>query len=590
MTSGISLTRATEIAGGSNDSTAEMNVDVSGIAPVDEPTADRAVVPGQYGRRSGDQLSRRRLAVRNVVTIGAVSMAALGLLLTQSLVRGHLGGMDEYDDGVYFAAALALVHGLLPYQSFAFLQPPLVTVWLAPFAALASSIGTASAFEASRIFIDVVSSANVAMLGLLLRRRPTLQVLVATVSMAAFPGFVQAAQTVLIEPLLVFLCLAGLLCLYEGGSAAEPGYEGGERISRSWRRVLFAGVLFGLAGATKLWALFPFVAVLVVLWRCGLRARLAWIAGGAAGFLLSTLPFIIATPSGFYHQVILIQAIRNSSGYADPARLAALTGLPGLYTAVTSAGNSPTWLLDGVCAAIAALCLVAFLRRPHFALDSVESIAVIAAVLIGAGLYFAPTFYYHYPAFIAPFVAIVYGTIAIRLRPRISWRIVRAGTAYAAAVVRLVAATLVTGAALAVIIAMVNLRVQAIASQAAARTVTPIVGNALPARGCILSTDPSIPILDDRFTASTNGCPSVIDWLGQERVLDHGLSAVPANMKAPALQALWLRSVKESVAVIIGSNPEWGTAVTSYFHRNFHQARGEHEGFVVSVRDARTAT
>ena len=43
-------------------------------------------------------------------------------------------GLGNYDDGVYYSAATALVHGQLPYRDFLLLQPPGIAVLLAPFA------------------------------------------------------------------------------------------------------------------------------------------------------------------------------------------------------------------------------------------------------------------------------------------------------------------------------------------------------------------------------------------------------------------------------------------------------------------------
>ncbi len=81
--------------------------------------------------------------------IGMAALAVLGFLLFQALNHGHLGAVDEYDDGVYFGASIQLAHGILPYRDFAFIQPPLITVWLLPLAALTSWLSTGVAMEAS---------------------------------------------------------------------------------------------------------------------------------------------------------------------------------------------------------------------------------------------------------------------------------------------------------------------------------------------------------------------------------------------------------------------------------------------------------
>jgi hypothetical protein len=169
-------------------------IDVSDdLTDASQPTPASPAVepPRQDAEAAGDA---RRLALRNGVAIAAVTAMALGIVLLQSLAKGHLTALDEYDDGAYFGASLQLLHGLLPYRDFAFIQPPLETVWMLPSAAVSLFAGTATALETGRLFIDLVATCNVLMVGLLVRRRPTLQVLVSMAAMAAFPGMVRSAR------------------------------------------------------------------------------------------------------------------------------------------------------------------------------------------------------------------------------------------------------------------------------------------------------------------------------------------------------------------------------------------------------------
>ena len=66
-----------------------------------------------------------------------VATAAFLLRLLPVLHGGGLYGRGNYDDGVYYAAAAGLVHGLLPYRDVLLLHPPGIVLALAPFAALA---------------------------------------------------------------------------------------------------------------------------------------------------------------------------------------------------------------------------------------------------------------------------------------------------------------------------------------------------------------------------------------------------------------------------------------------------------------------
>jgi hypothetical protein len=454
----------------------------------------------------------------------------------------------------------------------------MLTVWFLPAAAVSLLDGTATALEAARIFVDVIAAANVAMVGLLMRRRPTLAVVVSMGAMAAFPGAVRSAQTVLIEPLLVFLCLAGLACVL-GGAQVRP----------SRRRILVGGLLFGAAGATKVWAIFPFIAVALVLLRLGPRACLTWIAGAAAGFVACSLPFFIGAPSAFIHDVFVTQAIRSAgSGYTSWERLADLTGLPGLYSAVAGAPTSGVVLLVAVLAALVAACLFAFATGPRRGLDTLEWCALAATLATGAGLLVAPDYYYHYGGFEAPFIALLYGAVAVRLRARVSGATL-AGTGAGAGAARpsgprLAAVVAVSAIPLVLLGAMVKLRIETIAAGAPATQVAAVVGDRLPAKGCVLYTDPAVGILADRFTADARGCPPVVDWLGEERVLDHGIDESASDTRSAALQSRWLAAVRASVAMVINKNTNWDATVRRYAREHFHLV-STHRAFAVYVRD-----
>jgi len=526
------------------------------------PSAGRDVAARDVavGARAAGSEEAGRRARRNWIVIAAVAAAMLVLLLLQSLLHGHLRGHDEYDDGVYLASSLQLIHGIMPYRDFAFLQPPMISVLLLPFTALSSLTGTAHALETARIFIDLVTTANVVMVGLLVRHRPTLQVVVSTGIMAVYPATIAAAQTVLIEPLLVFFCLAGLLCLFDG-----------DRITTSRRRLAACGLLIGVAGAVKLWAALPFLAAVAVAWRSGPAARHRLAAGGAAGFAGCSLPFFIGSPSGFVNQVFVTQTIRSSNGYPPLQRLADLTGLPGLYSiAVTNAAAGAVAVALAITA-LAALCVLAFTGRRRTAVSPLEKFALLASALAAVALFSSPTYYYHYAAFTAPFIALVYGAVALRLRER--FRRSRAVAAAAAAI------------PVALIGALLGLSLNGIVTAWPPMQVDGAYSREIPANGCVLSLDPALAILDNRFTGDVPGCPQVIDWLGQERVLDHGLALTQSDTASPAVQAAFMRWLRASAIVIAPhANPGWSPAVGSYVRSNFRLVGRGSTGFYVYVR------
>jgi hypothetical protein len=53
-----------------------------------------------------------------------------------------------------------------------------------------------------------------------------------------------------------------------------------------------------------------------------------------------------------------------------------------------------------------------------------------------------------------------------------------------------------------------------IATTPAVQQVTDVVSDAIPGQGCVLAANPTVALLDDRFTADAPDCPQVVDGLG----------------------------------------------------------------------------
>ena len=116
-------------------------------------------------------------------------------------IHGYTG--NGYDDGVYLGAATRLVHGVLPYRDFDFVQPPGITLVMGPVALIGRLIGTRDAMAVARCFTAAVTGLNAALAALAVRDRGRTAMLVAGVSLALFPLAVAADQSLLLEPYLV---------------------------------------------------------------------------------------------------------------------------------------------------------------------------------------------------------------------------------------------------------------------------------------------------------------------------------------------------------------------------------------------------
>ena len=183
-----------------------------------------------------------------VVAIGC--MLAAGLCAWQLTLPGVLTGVTELDDGVYLGAAIRLVSGVLPYRDYVFVQPPGIVVLMSPIALLGRTIGSRDALVLARIVTGLVTGVNAGLIAWLVRHRGRLAMVIAGGALAAFPLAVTADHTLLLEPYLVLFILLGSVLAF---GREEP----------STRRLVLAGVCFGVAGAMKLWAVFPFLALLV---------------------------------------------------------------------------------------------------------------------------------------------------------------------------------------------------------------------------------------------------------------------------------------------------------------------------------------
>jgi hypothetical protein len=188
---------------------------------------------------------------------------------------GYLLGVTEYDDGVLFGNALRLASGVVPYRDFAMVQPPGSALLMVPVALLAKVTGTAWGLAVARILTVCADTANVVLLGVLVRHRGPVTAGVACGLYAVYPDALVAAHTFLLEPWLNLCCLAAAALIFDGDRLAAA----------DTRRLALGGAAFGFAVAVKIWALVPLgVAGLVALaTRAALGRRSRWPAARPPG-------------------------------------------------------------------------------------------------------------------------------------------------------------------------------------------------------------------------------------------------------------------------------------------------------------------
>jgi len=406
-----------------------------------------------------------------LITAGA---AVLSFVVRWILVGGGPGvrGYHGYDDGVYFASAVALVHGELPYRDFLFLHPPGITLALTPFAALTHVISDSDALVAARVGIMLAAAASAALITRIAWRwgmaaAATGGLLYALSSAAAY-----ADRLTLLEPLGTLTLLGGVVLLLRAGD------EG----TRAWW-LWAGGAVLGLGAVVKIWGVVPVLVVIawqVVVrgWPTAVRVTLA--AGASVAVVVA--PFALLAGGPMFRYVVLDQLGRARDPLPATTRLEVMTGVS--VTALTEDENARRVLLALVCAAVLGAAVLAWTRRRG-------RLWVVMLAAQSTVLLVSPSFLPHYGAYAAPAVALVLaaGVAATPARTRVP-----------IAVLACVSLGLVTGALRES--PLVTFPAEAMRAQ-------------LPA-GCVQADAPSALALLDVLSRNLDaGCDVAVDLSGQ---------------------------------------------------------------------------
>jgi Glycosyltransferase family 87 len=519
------------------------------------------VSPGLRARLAPGAITRRSVWstwATPTRLIAAIALLGLGLRVYCLMRPGYLTGVTEYDDGSYFGSAVRLVHGQLPYRDFVFVQPPGIMLLMAPVALLAKVTGTATGLVIGRILTMGVGTVSIVAVGLLVRHRGMLAVLISCGIAAVHPNAVMAAHTILVEPWLVLFCLLGALAIFDG-----------DRLTTSTRRAAWAGAAFGFAGVVEAWAIVP-VLVLVALGIRRPRRTLAFAAGVTAGFGIPTVPFAALAPASFYNSVVTAQIGSRANAFTVYVlyRLRLMTGVsvmrhaPGILSLLGAA------LIVGFVLA-AALVAWWLLRRPPAPLDwFAAATGVIMAVLF----LWPPQFHYHFVGFLVPFMGMTVGLAAARLMLAVRLQGLRRR---AASLARSVPAAL---AALAV---LVGAGLQLHSESRLHPTVTPaqlaLVRRLVPPGACVLADQVAYIVAADRFVARSPDCPAIDDGTGVNYALSHGLSTGTGAGSVASVAALWRSAFAHSQYVWLSVHAykriPWIPSIQAYFHAHFTRIR-----------------
>lgn len=530
------------------------------------------------GRLGGTPLAsrRRRPLWRSLaprwspagLVIAAATLLALALRLFL-LFQSHFltSGAVEYDDGVYLGAAMRLLHGAVPYKDYAFIQPPGILIVALPAAVVAKLAGATTGLALARAATVGASAACVALAGNLVRHRGVLVTLVTCGLLAVYPADIMAARTLLLEPWMNLCCLLAANAAFRSGRLAGP------------RGLAWAGLALGFAATIKFWAGVPAAVLLVVILAVPgqrLRRAGAYVAPLAAGFLVPVAAMAGSAPRTFLRGTLIYQATRAGQSAPMALRLDHLTGLitvlgehgvalgPGSYSlfifdASASMAPTTTWALlpEILAIVLAAVILLSYLARPrertHLEWFALATAAGACAAILGYS-----AFFYHYPAFPGPWLAIAAGAGAGALAGNRA----RARTALTAVTCVLVACVAVLEG-----IQMTGMTIQP----------NPGVSRIIPPGACVVTDQVALTIAADRFTAAQPGCPEVIDSLAQTLVLSHGKSPQGGAGNRPGVVAAWEAMFGRAQYVWLTggtfSRIPWTPELQAWFSGHFHLVR-----------------
>jgi hypothetical protein len=526
-----------------------------------------AVGASQNAGGASPRLGPLRITPAAAVIIAA-TLLALGLRVYQLARPGELFGVAWYDDGVYFGSAVRLVHGVPPYRDFVFAQPPGITLLMVPAALLSKVTGTAWGMAIARILTLLASTAGVVLGGLLVRHRGLLAVVMTCGLLAVYPASVTTTYTIFLEPWVALFCLAAALTVFDG-----------DRLTGG-RRLIWGGAIFGFAGAIESWAIVP--VLVVVLLALSRPRKAAMLAGGiAAGFLVPVLPFIALAPRRFYDSVILAQLVRYGQVRVPVwTRLQDMTGLGNLH----HVGHATIALLTVVLAGFVVVTEVAaFLvtRRPP---PQLEWFGLLTAALVVVGFMFPPGFFFHFPAFLAPWLALALALPASRLlaatQPSARRLGIGEGTQWLAVGV---------AALVAVVFAVIQARSESTLTPRVRPAAIDAARRAIPPGACVLTDQASFTVAADRFTSDVPGCSLMIDPLGTDYALSPGRDALNGAGRYPAVESITRYAFDHAQYVWLAGTYNlrriaWTPALRAYFASNFVKVLQDRQGDALYIR------
>ena len=416
--------------------------------------------------------------------------AAPVLAVLAVLIRLHASGGFKgltnvlgNDPGIYFSAGAALIHGRMPYSDFTLVHPPGVAVFMAPFAWIGSLTSDVHGFALARLVMMLFGLVNAFLIYLVAAKIGRIAAISAALVYCLLPGVIWVERTVYLEAPMLLATLVGLLIF---NSAAPP----------SKRRLIIAGILFGIAISFKLWAVIPclFLIIAVAVLR-NAKAALIYLLATAATAIVIMLPFFIAAPSQMFNLILVDQLGRSGQARG-------LARIPYMLSLTHGLHQSAAVKYSIIALALLVIAMIiAWIYEPRARLW-VTLCAVQLLVVLSV-----PTFFGAYRAFYAVGMCLVIATIG-----QLCWNLMRRNSETpAAAMYRVMAG----GAAAVFVVGCYWLFTHA--DKPGFKVPVGTLSTAVKPGHCVTASNPSWMTASNSLTRSLdNGCPLIVDLAGNK--------------------------------------------------------------------------
>jgi hypothetical protein len=487
-----------------------------------------------------------------VPVVGVVAFVAR---LWPVLVVGTLRGVHAYDDGVHLAIAQRLIAGVLPYRDEVFLHPPGIAVLLAPVAALAGLVGDSWSLALARLLFMTLGAVNAMLIARILARRGMVAAAIGGGAYALAGVTVGTEHTVFLETpinLGLLLALAAIARTGAGSPARSPVVA---------RALAVSGIALGLAATFKIWVALDVVVLgALVVARWGLPAVVRWLGWCLAGAAPVLLPFAVLARGRMWFDVLTAQSRRPLQAKDLLERLGAVGPAGDVHVPRIALTVGLVAILLLACAVAPAVVMLWRRTGPAAWPDPVWW-GLLAGLQMTA-LAMAPSFYFHYLAFVAPALCLLLGAgvghlvAAVRAR---GGRTARAGTA-------VIVAMAISGA--------IALATVAPPLPTSGRVDNVVLAEFASAHDCLWARNPSyLQVADATARQIGRRCPATMDPVGAWLVLSAG-GTVPGS-RARTLDDLILDELAASDGALLAvghTRQGLGSRSRTYLAKHFARA------------------